>query len=37
MAELKDFKDSVEFLKFNFDGTLLLATGLGNPINVYEL
>ena len=32
VAQLADFTDSVEFLEFNFDGTMLLAAGMGNPI-----
>jgi len=32
VAELSDFQDSVEFLQFNFDGSLLLAGGTGNPL-----
>ena len=34
-AELKDFKDSVEFIEFNFDGTLMLVGGTSNPLQIY--
>jgi len=35
VAELKDFTDSIEFISFNYDGTLLLAGGTGNALQIY--
>ena len=37
IAELKDFTDSVEFISFNFDNTMMLAAGLSNPVQVYTV
>lgn len=38
LLEIKEgFKDSIEYIKFNFDNKYLLITGLGNPIRIYKV
>lgn len=38
LLEIKDgFKDSIEYIKFNFDNKYLLVSGQGNPIRIYKV
>ena len=38
LFEIKEgFKDSIEYIKFNFDHKFLLITGSGNPIRIYKV
>lgn len=38
LFEIKEgFKDSIEYIKFNYDAKYLLITGQGNPIRIYKV
>ena len=37
LVEIKDFKDSIEYIELNHDGKYMLAGGMGNPVSIYQV